>query len=113
MPVKYSVADTKLLSNDTAATEDTKIRVKLRQVLAKQKGPYEESALDIVQDIYNGFLKEHQEHMTEKLEESLFALYEKKVSAVKQYLERAKVKNFPGNVHLHVNAIINARSNSQ
>ena len=91
MAVKYNVADTKLLSNDVGAAKETKIRVKLRQVLAKYKGPYEESMLDVVQERYYGFLKQYEEDMTDELGNSLFVLYEKKVSSIKTYLEKAKV----------------------
>ena len=91
MAVKYNVADTKLLSNDVGVDKETKIRVKLRQVLAKYKGPYEESMFDIVQEKYYGFLKQYEEDITDELGNSLLVLYEKKVSSIKIYLEKAKV----------------------
>ena len=70
MAVNYSVADTKLLSNKNETTEETKLRVKLRKVLAKQKGPHKESALDTAQDKFDEFLKQHDEHMTDELQRS-------------------------------------------
>ena len=94
MAVNYNVADTKIISNDTSASQGTKIRFKFRHVLAKLKGPYEETALVTARSKYNDFLKVYKENLTDDLKKSLLGFYEKKVSVITTHLERKKVQMF-------------------
>ena len=94
MAVNYNVADTKIISNETSASQGTKIRFKFRHILAKLKGPYEETSLGTARAKYNDFLKEYEENLTDGLKKSLLGFYEKKVSAITTHLERKKVQIF-------------------